>query len=65
MLAECIVRFKDIDAGVLREVGDRFEVTKERLEAINGTKYGTLATEVAEPQNEAPKRRTTRRKAEE
>lgn len=46
MTAECTVKFLDIDANVMREVGDRFEVTKERFEAINGTKYGKLAREV-------------------
>lgn len=46
MVAECIVRFKDIDAGVLREAGDRFEVSPERFAAINGTRYGQLVKEV-------------------
>lgn len=46
MTAECIVRFLDIEANVMREGGDRFEVTPERFEAINGTEYGELVREV-------------------
>ena len=48
MLAECVVAFRDLDAGVLREVGDRFEVSPGRLASINSTKYGELAREVPE-----------------
>jgi len=46
MTAECTVRFLDIEANVMREGGDRFEVTPERFEAINGTEYGELVREV-------------------
>lgn len=46
MLAECVVAFRDLDAGVLREAGDRFEVSPDRLASINSTKYGELAREV-------------------
>lgn len=56
MTAECIVSFKDIEAGVLRETGERFEVTPERFKAINSTKYGILVKEVEEPVDEKPKR---------
>ena len=55
MTAECTVRFLDVEANVMREVGDRFEVTKERFEAINGTKYGKLVREVR-PRGHKPKK---------
>ena len=58
MTAECIVSFRDIEAGKLREAGERFEVTPERFKAINSTKYGTLVKEVE-------KKRTRKAKAEE
>jgi len=64
MTAECIVTFKDIDAGKIREAGERFEVTPERFHAINSTKYGTLVKEVDEPVDEKPKR-TRRAKVQE
>lgn len=46
MTVECIVQFKDIKANKVREVGERFEVTSERMKAINSTKYGELVREV-------------------
>ena len=51
MLAVCRRGFRDLETGELRSAGDTFEVTQERLDAINGTQYGTLA----EPVEEAPK----------
>lgn len=58
MLAECTRRFLDRDAGVIREAGDRFEVTPSRFEEINATQYGTLVVKVEEQTagNEEPKR---------
>lgn len=53
MLAECVKPFLDLDAGAFREAGDRFEVSPDRLEAINATRYGTLAVEVPEAPSEA------------
>lgn len=68
MTAECIVSFKDIEAGRLREAGERFEVTPERFKAINSTRYGILVKEVDEPteetKSEKPKR-TRRTKTQE
>lgn len=66
MLAECTRTFLDFETGELRKAGERFEVTAERLSAINSTKYGQLAVEVEEkPSDGATKpqrgRRTTRR----
>lgn len=46
MTVECIVQFMDMEAHKLREVGERFTVTKERCTAINSTKYGKLVREV-------------------
>jgi hypothetical protein len=48
MLVECVRAFVDLDCGVMREAGDRFEVSPSRFTAINGTKYGELAVEVSE-----------------
>lgn len=52
MTAECVARFRDLEAGVMREPGDRFECAPERLAAINGTRYGVLAVEVEGEQPE-------------
>ena len=46
MKAECITKFKDIDAGRIREVGERFELTPERFKAINSAGHGKLIREV-------------------
>lgn len=54
MIAECTREFRDLEAGVVRRVGDAFEVTPERLEAINGTKYGALAKAVEDGAEKAP-----------
>lgn len=66
MLARCTRTFLDTEAGTLREAGSTFEVTPERLSAINATKYGQLAEEVSEEPSEpvtAPQRaRGTRRR---
>lgn len=65
MLAICLRDFRDGETGELRHEGDVFEVTAERLEAINSTKYGTLASEYAQtPKPKAP-RRTRKAKTEE
>ena len=41
-------KFIDIKEGVTRKKGDIFDVTEERFEEINGTKYGILATNLEE-----------------
>ena len=46
MKVECVVKFLDAETGDVHEVGKRFEITKERFEEINGTKYGELVREV-------------------
>lgn len=53
MLIRCIRAYKDIEAGRLRDVGEEWEATAERLAAINGAGYGKLAEAVkAEPEPE-------------
>ena len=53
MLIRCTRAFKDTEAGRLREVGEEWEATAERLAAINGAGYGRLAEAVkAEPEPE-------------
>lgn len=53
MLIRCTRAFRDIGAGRLREVGEEWEATAERLAAINGAGYGKLAEAVnAEPEPE-------------
>ena len=53
MLVEATCKFKDLDCGVMREEGDRFEVSPARLAVINGTRFGQLAREVPEAPPEA------------
>lgn len=53
MKVECVVKFLDAETGDVHEVGERFDVTKERFEEINGTKYGQLVREV---KTRAPKK---------
>ena len=54
MLAECVNRpFLDKQANVMREVGDRFECTADRLAEINSAGYGQMAVEVEQPKPKA------------
>lgn len=64
MNVETVRDFYDTKERTFRKAGDRFEVTEERLAAINGTKYGQLVREV-EAKPEAKPRRTRAKKAEE
>ena len=43
MKVVCAESFFDLEEKVMREKGDTFDCTAQRLKAINGTKYGTLA----------------------
>lgn len=61
MIARCIIRFRDLKTGEMREAGETFETTTERLSEINSTAYGRLAEEVPEK----PRRRTARTKTKE
>lgn len=54
MRAVCVRTYLDLKTGKLRNEGEEFETTPERLQEINGTKYGQLAVEVAEKAAEAP-----------
>ena len=49
MRVKCIRTFRDFDAGRVRDSGEEFEVTPERFEAINGTRYGTLVEALEDP----------------
>ena len=46
MKAECVRRFLDLKEGIVREGGEQFDVTAERLAEINSTRYGLLAKKV-------------------
>lgn len=46
MRAKVIVRFEDIKAGRIREVGETFICNASRFEEINSTEYGQLVVEV-------------------
>lgn len=46
MKAECVRRFLDLKEGIVREVGEQFDATAERLAEINSTRYGLLAKKV-------------------
>lgn len=73
MVVVCTRAFLDAETGELHKYGERFEVTAERLSAINSTRYGQLveevkeqpSEEVSEPQeatDEKPKQRRRGRK---
>ena len=78
MVVVCTRAFLDAETCKLHEVGERFEVTAERLSAINSTRYGQLvkvdekqpSEEVSEPETATdeqpkPKRRGRKPKTEE
>lgn len=48
MKAKTLKKFKDRKEGIVRKVGETFEVSKERFEEINATKNGKLVVEVKE-----------------
>lgn len=48
MKAKAIVKFRDLKEKKLRQIGEEFEVSKERFKEINSTKYGVLVEEVKE-----------------
>lgn len=52
MRVMCARRFRDIENGVFREVGDTFEVDEKRYEAINSAGYGVLVKKVEETPSE-------------
>lgn len=51
--------FRDLKARQMREVGETFETTEERMAEINGAGYGTLVEAV--PDQPRPRRRTTKK----
>ena len=64
MRVRCVKAFRDFDAGRLRNSGEEFDVSPDRFEAINSTRYGVLveALEVPEGGEEGAQKRTQRRK---
>jgi len=42
MRAKALTLFKDLKEGVARKKGDVFDVSEERFEEINSTRYGKL-----------------------
>lgn len=51
--------FRDLKAGQMREVGETFDTTDERVAEINKAGYGTLVEAVREAPK--PRRRTTKK----
>ena len=49
MYVRCIKRFRDLKAGAMREVGDEFDVTAERMEELNSTQFGILVERARKP----------------
>lgn len=45
MRAKVIIRFEDMKAGKIREVGEVFICNASRFKEINSTKYGQLVVE--------------------
>lgn len=74
MRVRCVKAFRDFDAGRFRNSGEEFDVSPDRFEAINGTRYGVLVEaleapetaekpeEVSEGGEEGTQKRTQRRK---
>lgn len=57
MKAKVIKPFVDKVEGVTRKIGDAFDVSEERLEEINSTKFGVLAVaKEAAKQKKKPKK---------
>ena len=54
--------FADLVERVDRAIGDEWEVTADRLAAINGTQFGILVEEVADGGAAPAKAKTTRRR---
>lgn len=64
---ECIKQFVDRKAGVLRNVGDQFEVTKERLKDLIDGGIGTVVKVIEEDKalEQPMEKKTRKRKAKE
>jgi len=67
MLVRCKKTFRDFEERKTRIEGEEFEVTPERYESINATKYGVLVEAVERDadnvETDTPKKRPQRRKA--
>lgn len=60
MRVRTLIRFSDLNANKVREVGDEFEVTKARLDEINSASKVALVEVVKEKKVTKP--RTTKKK---
>lgn len=54
--------FEDVVEKVDRVIGDEWEVTADRLAAINGTQFGVLVEEITESGAASAKAKATRRR---
>lgn len=63
MRARTLTRFSDLKAKKVREVGDEFEVTVERLNEINSASKSALVEVVKEEKKEIVKEATVKPKA--
>ena len=52
MKVRCVKPFTDLLAGVERRVGDVWDASQARLDAINATSYGQLAVSAEPPMPE-------------
>jgi len=50
MRVKCVKAFRDFAAGRLRDGGEEFDVSPDRFEAINGTRYGVLVEALEAPE---------------
>ena len=48
MKAKVLVQFQDLKGKKLRDVGNVFEATADRIKEINGTAHGELVAEIKE-----------------
>lgn len=46
MKVKALIKFKDVKANKIRDKGSVFEVTKERIQELNSTSWGTIVEEV-------------------
>ena len=57
MKLKAIIRFNDLQAGVIREAGDEFEADKERAQSLIQKGFAEAVPVEAEPEKAAPKRK--------
>lgn len=52
MIAKCVKEFMDLKAHKLRKEGETFEVSEDRFNSINATRYGKLVENATEEAHE-------------